>query len=149
MRMDTLYWGLLHGELCWCFVYLKFLILLSTMHKTSLSILQVKKLRENHSPHPFSCFAQLFSHVQLFATPRTVTHLAPLSMGFPRQEYWNGLPFPPPGHLCNPEIKPEFPMSPAWKMSLTSIPIPRVDDVQTPYNVSLVVTILNSQIPWK
>ena len=35
-------------------------------------------------------------------TPWTVAHLAPLSMGFPRQEYWSGLPFPSPGHLTDP-----------------------------------------------
>ena len=40
-----------------------------------------------------------FSHVQLFAMLWTVAHQAPLSMGFSRQEYWNGLPFPPPGDL--------------------------------------------------
>ena len=34
------------------------------------------------------------SHAQLFATPRTVAYQAPLSMGFSRQEYWSGLPFP-------------------------------------------------------
>ena len=37
------------------------------------------------------------SRVWLFATPRTVARQAPLFMGFPRQEYWGGLPFPPPG----------------------------------------------------
>ena len=37
-----------------------------------------------------------FSRVQLFATPWTVAHQAPLSMGFSRQEYWSGLPCPPP-----------------------------------------------------
>ena len=47
-----------------------------------------------------------FSHVQLFATPWTVTCQASLSMGFPRQEYWNGLLFPTPGNLSNPGIKP-------------------------------------------
>ena len=36
----------------------------------------------------------------------TVTHQAPLSMGFSRQEYWSGLPFPPPGHLPDPAINP-------------------------------------------
>ena len=41
-----------------------------------------------------------------FATPWTVAHQAPLSMGFPRQEYWSGLPFPPPGNLPNPGIEP-------------------------------------------
>ena len=47
-----------------------------------------------------------FSHVQLFATPWTVACQAPPSMGFPRQEYWSGLPFPSPGGLPNPRIKP-------------------------------------------
>ena len=36
-----------------------------------------------------------------FVTPWTVVHQAPLSMGFPRQEYWSGLPFPSPGDLSN------------------------------------------------
>ena len=39
-------------------------------------------------------------------TPRTVAHQAPLSMGFPRQEYGSGLPFPSPGDLLDPGIKP-------------------------------------------
>ena len=43
--------------------------------------------------------------VQLFMTPWTVAHQAPLSMGFPRQEYLRGLPFPPTGVLPNPDIK--------------------------------------------
>ena len=49
------------------------------------------------------------SHVQLLATPWTGAYQAPLSMGFPRQEYWNGLPFPSPGHLPNPGIEPRSP----------------------------------------
>ena len=40
------------------------------------------------------CVLSCFSHVQLFTTPQTVAHQAPLSMGFSRQEYWSGLPFP-------------------------------------------------------
>ena len=55
----------------------------------------------------------LFSHVRLSATPRTVAHQAPLSVGFSRQEYWSGLPFPPPGDLLNPGIEPMSLMSPA------------------------------------
>ena len=47
--------------------------------------------------------------VHLFATPWTVAHQAPLSMGFSRQEYWRGLPFPSPGDLVNPGIKPGSP----------------------------------------
>ena len=44
--------------------------------------------------------------VHLFATPWTVAHQAALSMEFSRQEYWSGLPFPTPGDLPDPEIKP-------------------------------------------
>ena len=44
---------------------------------------------------------------------RTVAHLAPLSMGFSRQEYWSGLPCPPPGGLPDPGIKHVPPVSPA------------------------------------
>ena len=46
------------------------------------------------------------SHVRLFATPWTVAYQAPLSMGFSRQEYWSRLPFPSPGDLPDPGIKP-------------------------------------------
>ena len=42
-------------------------------------------------------------------TPWTVTHHAPLSMGFSRQEYWSGLPFPSPGDLPNPGVEPRSP----------------------------------------
>ena len=52
---------------------------------------------------------QLPSHVQLFATPWTVTRQTPLSIGFSRQEYWSRLPFPPPGDLPNPGIEPVSP----------------------------------------
>ena len=53
-----------------------------------------------------------FSHIRLFATPGTVAHQAPLSMGVSRQEYRGRLPCPPPGDLPKPEIKP---------LSLTSL----------------------------
>ena len=43
-----------------------------------------------------ACACLLLSHVQLSAIPWTVAHQAPLSLGFPRQEYWSGLPFPTP-----------------------------------------------------
>ena len=49
------------------------------------------------------------SHVRLFATPWTVAHQAPPSMGFSRQEYWSGLPFPSLGDLPDPGIKPRSP----------------------------------------
>ena len=49
------------------------------------------------------------SRVQLFATPWTVAYQAPPSMGFSRQEYWSGLPFPSPGDLPDPGIEPRSP----------------------------------------
>ena len=54
----------------------------------------------------------MLSCVRLFATLQTVAHHAPLSMRFSRQEYWSGLPFPPPGDLPDSGIKPMTLMSP-------------------------------------
>ena len=64
-------------------------------------------------PEAESVKCESFSVVLLFATPGTVAHQAPLSMGFSRQEYWSGLHFPPPGDLPNPGIKPTSLTSPA------------------------------------
>ena len=52
---------------------------------------------------------KLFSHVWLFATLWTVAYQDPLSMGFFRQEYWSGFPFPSPGDLPYPGIEPRSP----------------------------------------
>ena len=60
---------------------------------------------------PSGARTQLLSRVRLFVTLWTVARQAPLPMGFFRQEYWSGLPRPPPGDLPNPVIEP---------MSLTS-----------------------------
>ena len=54
-------------------------------------------------------FFFLLSCVRLFETPWTVAHQAPPSMGFSRQGYWNGLPFPSPGDLPDPGIEPRSP----------------------------------------
>ena len=53
--------------------------------------------------------SEVLSRVRLFATLWTVAYQAPLSMGFARQEYRSGLPFPPPGDLPNPGIEPGSP----------------------------------------
>ena len=52
---------------------------------------------------------KLLSRVRLFATPWTIACQAPPSMGFSKHEYWSGLPFPSPGDLPNPGIKPRSP----------------------------------------
>ena len=59
------------------------------------------------------CLPSVCSHVQLSVTPWIVAHQAPLSMGLSRQEYWSELPFPTPGNLPNPGIKPKSLASPA------------------------------------
>ena len=61
----------------------------------------------------FECVLSCFSCVQLFMTPWTVVHQAPLSMGFSREEYWSGWPCPPPGDLPHPGIEPVSLMPPA------------------------------------
>ena len=69
------------------------------------------------------------SHVWLFATPCTAARQAPMFMGFSRQEYWNGLPCPPPGDLPNPGIEPRspallansLPPEPSGKLSQTPV----------------------------
>ena len=62
----------------------------------------------------FPMVMQIHSVMSNSSAPRTIAHQAPpLSMGFSRQEYWSGLPCPPPGDLLNPGIKPASLVSPA------------------------------------
>ena len=62
---------------------------------------------------PGLCMLSHFSHIQLFAILWTVACQAPLSVGFSRQEYWSGLPFPSPGDIPEPGIEPVSLTSPA------------------------------------
>ena len=55
--------------------------------------------------HEYCCVLSCFSHIRLFVTTWTVAYQAPLFMGFSRQEYWGGLPFPPPVNLPDPRIE--------------------------------------------
>ena len=69
------------------------------------------------------CMLSHFSHVQLFAIPWTVARQASLSMGFYRQQYWSGLPCPPPGDLPGPGTEPTSLMSPVlagWYFTASS-----------------------------
>ena len=73
-----------------------------------------------HNGHPSCCDCpaalklkvKSLNHVWLFATPWTVACHIPLSVGFSRQEYWSGLPFPSPRDLPNPGIEPRSPSTP-------------------------------------
>ena len=71
---------------------------MSSLHASQLSAQQYFNAK--------NMCAQLFSIFQLFVTPWTVAHQAPLSMEFSQQEYWSGLPFPSVGDLLDPGIKP-------------------------------------------
>ena len=66
--------------------------------------------------------AQELSCVHVFVTSWILTYQAPLSIGFPRQKYWSGLPFPPPGDLPDPKIKPTSPAAPAGGFFITEPP---------------------------
>ena len=73
-------------------------------------------------------------------TPWTVAHRAPLSVGFPRQEYWSGLPFPSPGDLPDPGSEP---VSPAWQVDFFTLespgkPISLIPPVHPQYNTEFV-----------
>ena len=67
--------------------------------------------------------SQSLSHVQLFVSPLTVAHQALLSMELSRQEYWRGLPCPPPEDLPNPgteHMSPDVPTLQAYSLPLSS-----------------------------
>ena len=67
----------------------------------------------NHTIGGHVCVLSCFSRARLCMTPWTAALQAPLSMGFSRQEYWSGVPYPPPRGLTNPGIRPMSLMSPA------------------------------------
>ena len=86
---------------------------LNKQHCNNYSIIQIKKEGEKRKQSVSEYKVKSFSHVWLFVTPWIVAYQAPLSMEFSRQKYWSGLPFPSPGDLPNPEIKPRSPTSQA------------------------------------
>ena len=75
----------------------------------------------------------MLNHVQLFVILWNVAHQAPQSMGFSRQEYWSGLPFPSPGDLPNPGNESRSPVSPALASeSFTTEPPYVISPVDSP-----------------
>ena len=74
---------------------------------------EIKEGDERGVDGQFTCFVCGCSVVSDFVTPWTVARQAPLSMGFSRQEYWSGLPFPSPGDLPDPGMEPMSLRSPA------------------------------------
>ena len=88
-------------------------------------------------PWKWKVKVKLLGRVWLFVTPWTVAHQAPLSMGFSRQGYWSGLPFPSPGDLPSPGIEPR---SPALKADTLTSELPEKPSCPIAY-------ILNSLFP--
>ena len=77
------------------------------------SLQKISQSTKEHCKKRGVCMLSCFSHVQLFATLWTAARQAPLSVGFSRQEYWDGLPFTPPVDLPDPGINPKSLTSPA------------------------------------
>ena len=73
------------------------------------------KQASTHTHHQDLFVLSHCSHVPLFVTLWTAARQAPLSMGFSRQEYWSGLPRPPPEDLPNPRMEPVSPVSLQWQ----------------------------------
>ena len=74
-----------------------------------LTNLLIKKLNNNLCSLVVKVKMKVLRHIRFFATPWIIACQAPPSVGFPRQEYWNGLPFPSPGDLPDPGIEPGSP----------------------------------------
>ena len=98
-----------------------------------------------------SCCYSL-SRIRLFATPWTVARQSPLSLGFPRQGYWSGLPFPPSGNLPDPGIEPVPPSSPALTGRFFTIWATREDPLNSPGQLFSHYSSLHSNsgqsLPW-
>ena len=106
-----------------------------------------------HQPHhmtlsclPICCYC--FSRwvaAKCFAIPWTVARQAPLSIAFPRQEYWSELPFPSPEALPNPEIEPESPtQADSLPLSHQGSPYPTPKFLQLPQDLHSINLILFS-----
>ena len=95
---------------------LSFIILI-----TLLITLFDKQFNDHLTDETVKVMVKSLSRVRLFVTLWTVARQAPLSVGFSRQEYWSGLPFPSPGDLPDPGIKPGSPALEAD--ALTSEPL--------------------------
>ena len=95
---------------------------------------------------PYICMSLFFSHQVMsdsFATPWNITHQAPLSLGFSRQEYWSGFLFPSPGDLPNPGIEPMSPTL-AGRFFTTERPRKLPNSVSTSVNFQHIFFLLCS-----
>ena len=97
---------------------------LKELNLTFVFMIEVISTAESYRQmqHTIECAVlNCFSHVRLFVTLWTLAYQVPLSMGFPRQKHWRGLPFPSPEDLRSPGIKPASVRSPALAGGLTPL----------------------------
>ena len=96
------------------------------------------KKKQNTNLFNFACMLICFSCVRLFVTPWTAAHQAPLSIAFPRQEYWSGCCFLLQGNLPDPGIEPMSPEAPALQAdSFSSVQsLSRVQLFATPWTAA-------------
>ena len=84
-----------------------------SQHNTNRASFSISLKKKHSHKADYACAVKVkvksLSRVRLFVIPWTVAYQTPLSMGFSRQEYWSGLPFPSPGDLPDPGIEPGFP----------------------------------------
>ena len=88
----------------------------------------------------------MLSCVQFFVTPWAVARQAPLSTGFPQQEYWSGLPYPSPGDLPDPGIEPRTPALQADSLHRHEIGIKVCMDFSKAYDKDILPNILTDEV---
>ena len=121
-HVPTMLWLLLSSFPFWddtlLFIVLLSQFILSCFYQIQTSRelysgLSLHILTQTHTPYLCTGYpkrkVKSLSRVRLFATPWTVAYQTPPPMGFSRQECWSGLPFPSPGDLPDPGIKPRSP----------------------------------------
>ena len=93
---------------------------------------------------PYSDAVKLLSRVRLFATPWTIAYQAPPFMGFSKQEYCSGLPFPSPGVFPHPGIKPLSLVSPALAGDSSPLAPPGIYGFAKSKSKDFYITLFNS-----
>ena len=114
--------GVGNGRGCVCVAgkgYMGTLCMFLSFCSVTLKLL-LKKKKQSLCERSLKVKVKSLSHVRLFATPWIVAHQAPLFLGFSRHDYCSGLPFPSPGDLPDPGIKPRSPV--LWTDALISEP---------------------------
>ena len=108
---------------CWCEVTIRFRLFDKSLDNYYNQLIPKKPLFPDFLTHPemgsilvflsSDCCCLVHLYPTLMRSYRLIVHQVPLSMGFSSQKYWSGLPFPSPGYLPNPGIKPTSLISPA------------------------------------